>query len=338
MIDRPAISIVMPVYNARRYVGLAIQSMLEQVFTDFEMLVFDDGSTDGSLEIIRRYARYDPRIRVSCRRHRGLVQVLNEGIADARADLVARMDADDVALPHRLLDQVEFLRNRHDLVVLGGQVEMIDTHGLPLGLKRLPLEHDQLEHGMLRGRGDFICHPAAMMRRDAVCAVGGYRQEYEYVEDLDLWLRLAEKGRLANLPQVILQYRYHINSICYTRVDLQHARAKACIAETLNRRGESDHILSEFQHATQRERTWSAVYRDWVLTAIDHGHWHTAVVYVVKAFLASPVSFLAWSAVRARDVAFRFARRWFAAARGTTQKTASTGSAAVSRSSGRKST
>ncbi len=318
--NRPAVSVVMPVYNARRYVGLAIRSILEQDFTDFELLVLDDGSTDGSLEAIRGYARDDPRIRVFCREHGGLVRVLNEGIGEARADLVARMDADDVALPNRLLDQVEFCRGRNDVVALGGQVEMIDRHGLPLGLKRLPLEHGQIEHGVLRGRGDLICHPAAMLRRDAVRAAGGYRQQYEYVEDLDLWLRLAERGRLANLPQVILQYRYHIESICYTRVDLQQARAKACIVETLHRRGQSDQILSEFQHATQRERSKALVYRDWVATAIDHGHWHTAALYAVKAFLGRPVPFLAWSAARARNAAWRVARRWLAAAPGAAGK------------------
>ena len=128
----------MPVYNAKRYLEEAIESILGQTFRDFEFLIIDDGSTDRSLAILKRYAAQDARIRLSSRTNAGYVVRLNEMLHQARGDLVARMDADDVALPERFAQQVEFLRSHPEVDVVGGAQERIDSNGYLLTIRYAP--------------------------------------------------------------------------------------------------------------------------------------------------------------------------------------------------------
>src|SRR5512135_1833139 len=132
MSDPPLISVCMPVYNAERYIARAVESILGQTFGDFEFLILDDGSTDGSLEILRRYANHDPRIRLTSRPNKGLPPSLNELVDQARGEFIARMDADDVALPERFARQVEYLRAHPDCVLVGSRVQLVDPEGDPL--------------------------------------------------------------------------------------------------------------------------------------------------------------------------------------------------------------
>ena len=118
----PSVSVLMPTYNPGRYVSEAIESILAQTFTDFEFLISDAGSTDGSLEVMRRYAEADPRIRLIIQPKAGIVRALNELIALARGDLIARMDADDIALPVRLERQVAYLNDHPECVLVGSRV------------------------------------------------------------------------------------------------------------------------------------------------------------------------------------------------------------------------
>jgi Glycosyltransferase like family 2 len=133
-------------------------------------------------------------------------------LQQAQGDLIARMDADDIALLERFARQVEFLRNHPKVDVVGGAQEHIDSKGYHLTVSREPKEHDEMQERALSG----VCpinHPSVMMRRKAVLAVGGYRVEMMPAEDLDLWLRMGERGRLANLPDVITRYRLHDSSV-----------------------------------------------------------------------------------------------------------------------------
>ena len=116
----------MPVYNAAHYVAGAVESILGQTFREFEFVIVDDGSIDGSTQILKRFAERDSRIRLIRRENRGLVASLNEGIEAARGEFIARMDADDIALPERLARQLESLRCNHDVVAVGTQVQRID--------------------------------------------------------------------------------------------------------------------------------------------------------------------------------------------------------------------
>lgn len=201
------VSVLMPVYNAERYVAEAIESILAQTFTDFEFIIVDDGSTDGSQSILERYARQDPRIRLISRPNTGIVGALNDGLAEAGGKYVARMDADDRCRPDRFALQAEYLETHTDIVALGSYASMIDPNGRLLCPElTVPLDHEEMEASNLRGFPTMF-HPAAMIRAHALKQIGGYRQEAWPAEDLDLWLRLGEAGRLANLPEPLFIWR-----------------------------------------------------------------------------------------------------------------------------------
>jgi len=208
----PVVSVLMPVFNGGEYLEEAVESILNQKFQNFEFFIIDDGSTDSSLKILRQYARQDPRIRLISRENRGLTFTLNELLSYARGELVARMDADDVALPERFSRQIAYLRENSEVVCVGSAYQMIDSRGRYLTTLMPPQTDEEIQQLILGGHG-AINHPVAMMRRAAVNSVGGYNSEYDLAEDLDLWLRLGEVGKLANLTDVLLKYRLHDKSI-----------------------------------------------------------------------------------------------------------------------------
>jgi glycosyltransferase involved in cell wall biosynthesis len=230
------ISVLMPVYNAERFLVEAVESIVTQTFTDFEFLIVDDGSTDASLAILRKYAARDPRIRLISRPNTGIAVALNEMLQLARGEFVARMDSDDVSLPDRFERQVAFLRANPDVLAVGGAYTITDQNGGELTTIRPPEQDPEIQARALSGLM-AICHPTAMLRREALDAVGGYRKELVPAEDLDLWLRLGERGGLANLAQVVLRYREHGGSICGQNQQLQLDRLQQAADEAADRRG-----------------------------------------------------------------------------------------------------
>ena len=232
----PLISVCMPVYNAKRYLKEAVESILNQTFKDFEFLIIDDGSTDRSLAILKRYAAQDRRIRLSSEPNAGYVVRLNEMLHQARGELIARMDADDVALPERFARQVEFLRSHPEVDVLGGARENIDSKGRLLSVVRNVEGHDDIQAQAMNGFCP-ISHPSVMMRRKAVLAVGGYRVEMMPAEDVDLWLRMGERGRLANLPDVITRYRLLESSVSASLHFRQLSHIQVAVDGACDRRG-----------------------------------------------------------------------------------------------------
>src|SRR5262245_2251394 len=212
----PQVSVVMPVYNAERYVARSVESILAQALTSFEFLIFDDGSQDCSLPILEQYAKQDERIRLFARPHKGYVPWLNEGVNLARGEFIARMDADDISLPYRFTRQVDYLRMHPACVVVGCGTLMIDPDGDPICEHRPHTDHATILETLTNGTHGVIAHPTSMMRRDALLRIGGYRETYEPIEDFDLWLRLAEVGELANIPEPLFRYRQHHASIMYT--------------------------------------------------------------------------------------------------------------------------
>ncbi len=204
----PPLSVAMSVYNAERFLAEAIESVLTQTFADFEFLILDDGSTDGSRAIIERYAQRDPRIRLIARENRGLIVSLNQLLHEARAPLVARMDADDICLPERFAEQYAFLQDHPDHGVVGCWTSDIDEKGDPYPLKTA--DHPETHESFLTAietRQPLLCHPAVMYRLDLVRSVGGYHAAFRHCEDLDLWLRLAGVTRICNLPKRLIKYR-----------------------------------------------------------------------------------------------------------------------------------
>lgn len=212
----PAVSVVIPVYNASRYVAAAIESVLSQDLVDIEVIVIDDGSTDTTPEILAGLAHQDGRVEVLSQPNRGLVTTLNRGVEHARGALIARMDADDICLPGRLAAQIQAFDGRTDLAVLGGFTELIDEDGRYIRQGRYPVRGRAVAEFI--ERGSPVAHPAVMMRRDVFDAVGGYRAAFRHAEDYDLWLRIHDRGyAIENLPFPVLAYRVHGTSISMRR-------------------------------------------------------------------------------------------------------------------------
>ncbi len=288
------ISVVMPVYNAERYVAEAVESILAQTFRDLELLVFDDGSTDRSLEILQTYADRDDRVRVFAKPHRGYVPWLNEGLRIARGEFIARMDADDVSFPQRFARQVEYLRRQPDCVAIGCDLLMIDPDGDPLCKVTHDVEHEAIEADLLNGEFDVISHPTCMMRRSALVAVGGYRDKYETVEDFDLWLRLAEHGRLANLPEVLFQYRQHHESVNATKSERQKQLADEVITEARLRRGLKP-LARSIWSFTEPNAVWR--HQMWARQAAGSGYHRTALKHASVSLRNAPFSPRSWLAL-----------------------------------------
>ena len=221
MTSSPAISVVLPVYNAEAYVSEAVESILAQSFTDFELIAINDGSTDGSGAILRELAARDTRIVLVERPNDGLVSALNEGIESARAEFIARMDADDVAMPERFALQYARMVKEPELAVLGSLIRLIDEAGNVTGSGGYSLTPERIAR-YLRERGCPVAHPTVMMRRGAVLKVGGYRKAFSHAEDYDLWLRMSDLGyAIANLPQPLLNYRIHNANVSAVRGEEQ---------------------------------------------------------------------------------------------------------------------
>lgn len=222
----PAVTIAMSVYNAGRFLPQAIESMLAQSFGDFEFLIVNDGSTDGSADVIDAYAARDPRIRPIHQDNRGLVASLNRLIDEARAPLIARMDGDDVSQPERLARQVRFMAENPDHGVVGTWATSIDEEGRSCDNGGLDQPTDFTSFlAALHGK-PLLCHPSAMLRTEVARAAGGYRALYRHCEDYDLWLRLAERTKLCSIPERLILYRYSDN-----QVSSRHILAQAIGAE-----------------------------------------------------------------------------------------------------------
>jgi glycosyltransferase involved in cell wall biosynthesis len=224
----------MPAYNAARYLGEAVESVLTQTFADFELLVIDDGSSDQTPSIAQQYARADPRVRFLPRSHRGLVAVLNEGCREAKARYIARLDADDVALPDRLDRQVAFLDEHPDVALLGGGMTFIREDGTPFRDSIPPLDHDLIVLHL----SDYNCfyHSSVLFRRSAWQCLGGYRDTLRHAEDYDLWLRMSERYQVGNLPSLLGCYRSHDDRVSITHREQQIMSAYAARAAAKIRR------------------------------------------------------------------------------------------------------
>ena len=285
----------MPVYNAGSYLADAVESILCQTFKDFEFIVIDDGSTDGSLAVLQRFAKHDVRVRLISRENRGITQTRNEALRLARGELVAVMDADDRSLPDRLAKQVDFMESFPDCVAVGARVLLIDPDGAPIREMSCEQTHEQIDTAHMRGLGGAISHPAAMMRRAVVVSVGGYREQFDTAEDFDLFLRLAEHGRVANLPDVLLWYRQHLGSVGYSGRQKQRRAALLALREAHVRRGlvapkiDSESV-SPVPSASDHHRKWAW----WALRA---GNIMTARKHAFAAVRHAPFSSRAWRAV-----------------------------------------
>jgi glycosyltransferase involved in cell wall biosynthesis len=285
----PRLSVLLPVYQGGVTLAEAIGSLLAQRFRDFEVQVIDDGSTDLSAEIADAFAADDSRVKVLRRSHGGHTRWLQQALENSTSELIARMDADDIARPERFEKQIAYLDAHPECVALGADALRVDPVRRPLGRLGVAQDHAAIDTELLRGRGDALLHPLAMMRREALRAVGGYRPETEPGEDLDLFLRLAEHGRLANLPDVLLEYRQHLSKVSSTRKREQQVAQDAVLREARERRGLPP--APPRDEAAVPERLDARDHFDrWARFALEGGYPATARRYAFAAWRRAPAS------------------------------------------------
>ena len=285
----PTISVVMPVYNGARYLREAIASIRWQTFTDWEMVCVDDGSTDETFQILNEFAATDSRIRVIRQENQGVVAARNQCLQHARADWIACLDCDDIALPHRLATQLKAVADRPELVALGSNMLNVDPAGMPIQRSRYALTHEAIEHGLLTGQGGTLGQPSVLMKRSAVEQVGRYRKQFEWIEDTDLWLRLAQIGKLANHSEVLTLYRQHDQSTCWKRRGLQRELMPKLLVEAHRARGLTP---PSFTSEKTRRRKQSSAVGKWARQAARAGYFATAWKHWRHQVRAEPLSFL----------------------------------------------
>lgn len=209
--DKPIVSVVMPIYNAERYLAQAIDSILSQTLKNFELILINDASTDKTLQIIYKFKRKDKRIRIiNNRKNLQMAKSLNLAIDLAKSDLIARMDQDDISLPHRLEVQYTFMQSHPNVAIVGNDVLIIDENGKIISERTYPTTSNHLKKILFRYSA--FAHPTVMFRKYAFQRVKGYNPQKHPCEDIDLWFRLGRKYQFASIPRFLLKYRVSLTS------------------------------------------------------------------------------------------------------------------------------
>jgi glycosyltransferase involved in cell wall biosynthesis/2-polyprenyl-3-methyl-5-hydroxy-6-metoxy-1,4-benzoquinol methylase len=205
---KPKVSVIMSVYNGEKYLREAIESILNQTFTDFEFVIVNDGSTDNSLEILKSYD--DERIRViNNEKNIGLTKSLNKALKVARGEYIARQDADDVSLPDRFEEQMKYFERYPEVALLGTSIYLIDENGKIVG-KRIVLAKPSIKDLF---KGNQFNHGSVMFKKEVINQLGGYNELIRYSQDYELWLRIAKHCEVRNLTQLLYNFRSHDENI-----------------------------------------------------------------------------------------------------------------------------
>ena len=214
----PMITVLMPVYNAEQHLAEAIDSILAQDYRDFEFIIINDGSTDGSESIILGYS--DPRITyVKNEQNLRLISTLNKGLELARGKYIARMDADDISLPNRFSEQLAFLEQHPNVGVVG---TWFHSFGSVDSIVKYPTSDSEIKY-MALYQCPF-CHPSVVLRASTIRDNAlKYSMDYPHAEDYEFWLQMARVSKLANLNQVLFKYRIHQESISKKEATTQHS-------------------------------------------------------------------------------------------------------------------
>lgn len=212
----PLISVLMPVWNSSKYLDKSIPSILNQSFQNFEFIIIDDGSSDDSLSIIKKYARIDKRIRFYTQENKGISYTLNKGIRISKSQVIARMDADDISINSRLELQYNFLINNLEYKIIGSNAFIIDDSGKHVGLFS-KYQHDYVIKKKLPSN-PFI-HSTVMYYKKFIIDNGGYNEDiYQFFEDKLLWLKVSSKSKFYNIQTPLIHYRISKNSVSsYTK-------------------------------------------------------------------------------------------------------------------------
>jgi glycosyltransferase involved in cell wall biosynthesis len=220
--DSPLVSVVTTVYNAGDGLARTLESVQHQTFRDFELILIDDGSTDRTWEIISRLELSRVRAHRNAA-NKGQTLSLNAALEMAQGRYIARHDAEDTSLPDRLQKQVDFLESHPDVALVGAQVDWVDAPGNTIRHFEYPTGHDAIVE-RLKTKNSFG-HGSVMARRDTLLELGGYREIFRLAQDYDLWLRLVEEHRAANLPETLYKMRFSARMASVARNSEQNAYA-----------------------------------------------------------------------------------------------------------------
>jgi len=250
----PKVTVLMSVYNGERYLNEAVDSILSQTFTDFEFLIIDDASTDRTPEILRSYD--DPRIRVVTNEENlGLTKSLNKGLALAKGEYIARMDADDISLPERFEKQIKFLENHPNVALVGTSCQVIDHQNKALGYDFV--QSDVLYEDLIKR--NCIHHGSIIVRRSVMNEFSGYNELFRKCQDYALWLQMIKLYQLKNIPEILYKLRSHSNSVSrignesiYYRI-LAIRIAECSISEELVEEISSSDISCLYKYLTESE-------------------------------------------------------------------------------------
>ncbi len=216
------VSIILPVYNAARYLPECIESLIKQTYEEFELIIINDGSTDSSGDVIEHYRMQDARIKVYAWQNRGLIASLNKAISVSEGAYIVRMDADDIAHEDRLAKQISYMENNPKCDVLGTSAIKIDMFGKVIGRISVPVGgKDVAAHLMINSP---VIHPSVVFRRLSVDKYL-YNEFDQLAEDYGLWLRLYNGENIHNLQEALLYYRIHPDSISVKRKREQYLMA-----------------------------------------------------------------------------------------------------------------
>lgn len=294
--DLDPVTVVIPAYNLAAYLGDAIESVERQTYTGpMSIVVLDDGSTDHSLEVARKAAERSQRITVLTQSNQGRAATRNKLLKEAKTELIAWLDGDDLAAPSWIADQIEYLAANPDCVAVSGQGYSMTATANAIGPMTHPLQSEEIDRRHLDGEANAFFQSCVMVRKSAVDRAGAYNEKYPCAEDYDLWLRLAEVGRLANLTGVHLFYRVHATSANWTVNIDQRTQGHQILNEARVRRGLTppEQPLQEIPPAKKDD--WNRrLY--WINIALKSGNPLSALQMCRPALRRHGTSFVLWMA------------------------------------------
>lgn len=237
-IDAPVISVVMSVYNGEKYLCESIDSILNQTYENFEFIIINDGSADSTGEINLSYS--DPRIcLIDNKENIGLTKSLNRGLKIARGEYIARMDADDISAPDRLRKELDFLQAHQDYAAVGTFLKALNEDSKVIGTIEKPVEDAEIRRFLKKD--NCIAHGSAMIRKMCLLNVGLYDESIERAQDYELWLRVSEKYKIANIPEYLYMWRNHRRNI-----SVEHSNEQKHFVEMVKTRANGDTISADY--------------------------------------------------------------------------------------------
>lgn len=290
----PRVTVLMPVFNAGAYLRASVESILGQTFTDFEFLIIDDGSVDGTALLLSTYQ--DSRLRIITNsKNLGLVHSLNLGISQTNGEYIARMDGDDIAMPRRLELQVEEFGRNPDLALLGSAADLIDEQGSSFDAIDLPTTNEEIRRNILWGN-KFI-HSSVMMRTSVVRALGGYREDAALAEDYALWLGFIAGRTVGNLPERLVQYRVHKQQLSQSNMRQMRHMALKLQSQAWTVLQRTDHaegvlpplILTRWSVLRGGIGSYGRDCLHWARIYRRMGNWTATLRFLVSGLVAAPL-------------------------------------------------